>query len=106
MKKWILAFLIAFSLLALFLITSTDRPRADISGYSQVVMLELKYLPGNELITARVHLASGTALIHEAKSGKESVMLLEIAQIMSSGGTRLFVDLEKDAIKSFQVSVP
>ncbi len=106
MKKCIFAVIIAFLLLALFLSPGTSRVRADISGYSQVVMLEVKYQPGNELLTARVHLASGTALTHQAKSEKESAMLLGIAQVLSGRGTRLFVDLEKDTIKSFQVSVP
>jgi len=102
---WVL--LIAAAPLVLVLIWGLGAApaRADLSGFSEVSTLDIFYTPGNSLVEARVHLVVGVALMHQAQSEQESKKLLEIAQIFSHKGTRLYVELEKDKIKSFQISV-
>ncbi len=87
----------------LILILIPNQAKA-LSGQSQVEEIDLFWNPGSETITARIHLATGVALTHEAKNEKESDILIEFAQIFSSGKSRLYVDIEKDKIKTLQVS--
>lgn len=101
--SWITFCSIPLFVFILILVLIPDQPKA-LSGHSQVDEIDLFWNPGSEVITARVHLATGIALTYDAKDEKESDMLIEFAQIFSSGKSRLYVEIEKDKIKTFQVS--
>lgn len=101
--RWVIFCSLPIFVFILILILIPDQAKA-ISGQSQVEEIDLFWNPGSEMITARVHLTTGIALTYEAKNEKESDILIEFAQIFSSGKSRLYVEIEKDKIKTFQVS--
>jgi hypothetical protein len=80
--------------------------RAEVGGYSQVSRLELAYVPDGQALRARVTLVGGQALTSEATSDRDARTLLEMAQVFSQKGTRMFVEVKNGSIVSFQVSIP
>ncbi len=102
---WIAAALVALTGLAaaLWLAPSAE---AQLGGHSQVTRLELRYTPDAGVLDARFHLASGLAVTHQIAGGEEIDRLLQAAEIHAGGRARMFVSVESDRVKSWQLSVP
>jgi len=82
------------------------RAEAESGGYSQVSRLEIAYVPAAQKAQARVTLATGQALMYEASTDRDQRALFDLAQAFSQKNTRMFVEIERDEIRSLQVSIP
>jgi hypothetical protein len=99
---------VAGVVLALSALALTRPPVAAQSGFSgrlEVRQVELAYRPGSDALRVRVHLISGMAVEHDAR-GADVDRILDMIRLFSPGRSHMFVELEADAIRSFQVSVP
>jgi hypothetical protein len=92
-------------IMAVFLWWSTP-VKGQLQGYAQVNRLELGYVPGNQSLQARISLVTGPSLTYEASTDKDFDALFKIAQVFGQRGTRMFVMVKDDQIKSFQLSIP
>lgn len=104
LAHWITLFSIPLIAILIIFILSSNQTKA-FSGVGEVAELDLFYIPGSKNIEVRVHLTSGLALTHETQNEEDIRMLFDIAKVFSKGRTRLMVELEKDKIKRFQISV-
>ena len=99
--------LILALLIAGLLILWCPRPvEGQLEGYAQVNRLEVGYVPGTQSLQARISLATGPSLNYEATSEKDFDALFRMAQVFGQRGTRMFVVVKDDKIKSFQISIP
>ncbi len=103
--SWIALAVVALGGLAaaLWLAPSAE---AQLGGHSQVTRLELRYTPDSGVLDARFHLASGLAVTQRIDGGEEIDRLLRAAEIQAGGRARMFVSVESDRVKSWQLSVP
>ena len=79
--------------------------QGGFTGRLEVRQVEAAYRPGSDALRVRVHLVSGMAVEHDAR-GPDVDRLLEMIRLFSPGRSHMFVELEANAIRSFQVSVP
>ena len=99
--------LLSALLVAGLLMLWCPRPvEGQLEGYAQVNRLEVGYVPGTQSLQARVSLATGPSLNYEATTDKDFDALFRMAQVFGQRGTRMFVVVKDDKIKSFQISVP
>ena len=89
------------------LILWCPRPvEGQLEGYAEVNRLEVGYVPGTQSLQARVSLVTGPSLNYEATSEKDYDALFRMAEVFGQRGTRMFVVVKDDKIKSFQISIP
>ncbi len=79
---------------------------AQLGGQAQVTRLELRYTPDAAALDARFHLASGLAVTQRIEDGQEIDRLLRAVEIHAGGRARMFVTVESDRVRSWQLSVP
>ena len=91
---------------ALLILWYPRSAEGQLEGYAQVNQLEVGYVPGTQSLQARVSLATGPSLNYEATTDKDFDALLKMAQVFGQRGTRMFVAVKDDKIKSFQISIP
>jgi hypothetical protein len=108
LPKMIHAGILTLALLAAgLLILWCPRPvEGQLEGYAEVNRLEVGYVPGTQSLQARISLATGPSLNYEATSEKDFDALFRMAQVFGQRGTRMFVVVKDDKIKSFQISIP
>ncbi len=76
-----------------------------LEGRVAVGRLEMAYLPEDGLLRVRAHLVSGMAVDYETSSEAAIRTLLDMAEVVGGGRARLYVELQKDRIRSFQLEV-
>lgn len=105
-SHWIVILVLAVAAMFLALVWSPQVAEGQLSGYSEVTRLELGYVVERQALQARISLATGPSLIYDPVSDRDSETLLKMAQIFGQRGTRMFVAVKDDKIKSFQLSIP
>jgi hypothetical protein len=105
-SRWVAMLVPAVAALVLALVWSPRQVEGQLGGYSEVTRLELGYVVERQALQARISLATGPSLIYEPASERDSDTLLKMAQIFGQRGTRMFVSVKDDKIKSFQLSSP
>lgn len=102
---WMTAALVALVALAVALWPGPSA-EAQLGGYSQITRLELRSKPAEGVFDARFHLASGLAVDARIDSDREADRLLQAAAALAGGKARMFVSVESDRIKAWNLSVP
>jgi hypothetical protein len=75
-------------------------------GRLQLRQLEMGYVFGDKSLKIRAHTVSGLAVELRTSEAGEIDRILRMADLLASGRARLFVELEGDAIRSLDASIP
>ena len=95
---------------ALAALLATHRPaagQAGLSGRVEVRQVEAGLRLGGDFLRLRVHLVTGQAVEYDTRDQAEIERILGFVRIYSNPNRpRMFVELEGNALKGLQVSVP
>ncbi len=97
MRKMFIAALLALSL--------TNAHAAGLSGFYNVLHLEIDYEPSGDALYARVFLNTGLTLTYKPKDAKDEEALLRLAHLFSEGRSQMAVDVREEKIVRWQLTI-
>ena len=81
--------------------------QGGLAGRVEVRQVEAGFRLGGDALRVRVHLVSGQAVEYDTRDQAEIERILSFVRLFSSTTrSRLFAELEGNALKGLQVSVP
>lgn len=108
-RSWPLLLAVPLAAATLGLSSSRSAPatfQLGRQGRLQVRQLEMGYRLADDSLKIRAHLVTGMAVDYRTTDAADIDRILKFSELLASGRAQLFVEIEGDAVKAFDASIP